>query len=224
MKLVIAISKVSDGNMLIKSDKENPEVISNRKIFLEKNNIDINQTTLVSTIYEGNDFCRYHEIGTNEKAAGMFDDKVLVADALVTKEMNHALFLPIADCVGAVIYDTKKNILMLTHLGRHALEQNGGYKSVRYLIEDFGCKQSDLKVFLSPAPGVESYPLYNFDNRSLKDVTIEQFESAGVTQKNINVNPADTTKDTDYFSHSKFLKGNQQTDGRFAIVAMMTNA
>lgn len=158
MKIVVAISKVSDGNMLIKSDKANPDVIKNRSKFLEKNGIDINQTTRISTVYGGDDYCRYHEVGVSEKSAGMFDGNVVTSDALVTKDINHALLLPIADCVGAVIFDPSKNILMLSHLGRHALEQNGGYKSVQYLVEDFGSNPADLLVWLSPAPGVDSYP------------------------------------------------------------------
>jgi len=223
MKLIVAISTVRDGNMHLKSDLADAEVIASRTKFLAKNDIDIHATTRIGTVYEGDDYCRYHKAPESQKGDGMFDGTVITSDALVTTDVNHALFLPIADCIGAVIFDQKKHILMLSHLGRHALEQNGGYKSVRYLIEDFGCKQADLMVYLSPSPGVESYPLYNFDNRSLKDVAIEQLRSAGVFQKNITDNSADTSRDPNYFSHSKFLKDDQPTDGRFAIVAIMHN-
>jgi hypothetical protein len=36
MKLIVAISKISNGNMLIKTDKFNTDVIKNRTKFLEK--------------------------------------------------------------------------------------------------------------------------------------------------------------------------------------------
>jgi copper oxidase (laccase) domain-containing protein len=221
MKVVVAVSKVRDGNMHIRTDKSNADVIANRIKFLKKNGIDIHQTTRISTVYEGDDYCRYHEVTSRQQGDGMFDENVVTSDALVTKEANHALFLPVADCVGAVIFDPAKNILMLSHLGRHAIERNGGYKSVRYLVDNYGCKPDNLLVWLSPAPGSDSYPLYSFNNRSLKDIIFEQFESAGVSIDHITNDPADTSKNSDYFSHSEFLKGNRTKDGRFAFVAVM---
>lgn len=221
MNVIVAVSKVSDGNMLIKSDKSNSDVIKNRKKFLEKNGIDINQTTRINTVYEGDDYCRYTVVEADQMGAGMFDGNVVTSDALVTKDINHALFLPIADCIGEVIFDASKNLLMLSHLGRHMLEQNGGYKSVKFLIDNFNANPADLSVWLSPAPGSDSYPLYSFNNHSLKDVASEQLESAGILPNNITDNSADTSNDLEYYSHSEFLKGNRPTDGRFAVVAMM---
>lgn len=223
MKLIVAISKVNDGNMLMKSDKSNPEVIKNRKNFLEKHGIDINQTTRISTVYEGTDYNRYFEVDEKQYGAGMFNGDVVTSDALVTKTTDHALFLPIADCVGAVIFDPINNILMLSHLGRHALEKNGAFKSVKYLVDKYKSKPNNLLIWLSPAPGIDSYSLYAFNNRSLKDVIIEQLKSAGVLQKQITDDPADTSKDIDYFSHSEYLKGNQPNDPRFVMVAVMRN-
>jgi copper oxidase (laccase) domain-containing protein len=223
MRVVVAFSKVSDGNMLDKADKSSADVIANRTKFLERNGIDIHKTTRSSTIYEGDDYSRYLEVTEDQNGEGMFDGNVTTSDALSTEEVEHALFLPIADCVGAAIFDPIKNVLMLSHLGRQALERDGGRKSVNYLVETYGCKPANLLVWLSPAPGAESYPVYSFNNRSLKDITYEQLESAGILQINITDNPADTSRDSDYFSHSEFLKGNRESDGRFAMVAMMKN-
>ncbi len=221
MNLTTVISKVSDGNMLDSSDKLNKNIINNRRIFLEKNNIDIDQATRISTIYEGSDYRRYREVSNKDKGAGMYNGNVVTADALVTKKSNHALFLPIADCIGAVIFDPIKQILMLSHLGRHAIEQNGGLESIRFLENKYGCKSDDLLIFLTPAPGKDVYPLFAFENRSLKSVVVEQLQSAGVLLSHIKDNPSDTSKDSEYFSHSEFLKGNRKEDGRFAVVAMI---
>jgi len=221
MNVIVAISKVNDGNMLIASDKSNRKVIENRKKFLNRNSIDINQTTRISTIYGGANYRRYHEVTERQMGDGMLDGGVIISDAIVTTKPNHALFLPIADCIGAVIFDTKKNILMLSHLGRHALEQNGGFESVKFLIDNYGSKPSDLQVWLTPSPGSKSYPMYAFDNHSMKSITYEQLEAAGVSSKNIIDDKTDTSESLDYFSHSEYLKGNRPSDGRFAIVAMM---
>jgi copper oxidase (laccase) domain-containing protein len=222
MNVLVATSTVNDGNMLLPDDFANIQVVDNRKSFLAKHGIDIKQATRVNVIHKGEDYCRYYELVEEHKGDGMEYDGIVASDALVTRLPNHALFLPIADCIGAVFFDPDNNILMLSHLGRHSLEQNGGSKSVEFLVEHYGSMPNNLKVWLTPAPGPDVYPLYKFDNRSLKNVLYQQIVDAGVLEKNVTDNPADTSKDMNYYSHSEFLKGNRTEDGRYAIVAMMT--
>lgn len=222
MNLVYAVSTVSDGNMAVRQDQTNrAEVIENRSAFLAKLDIKMQNCTRVTTTYGGENYLRYFEVDESNKNEGMFDGKVLIADALVTRQTGHALFLPLADCVGAIIFDPTKQILMLSHIGRHSLEQFGGRKSVEFLINKYDCRSEDLLVWLTPAPGPEKYPLFAFDNRSFKDVVFEQLQSAGITISNITDDPVDTTNDARYYSHSEFLAGRQDDDGRYAIVAMM---
>lgn len=223
MNVLIAISTVVDGNMLLPEDRANRQVIDNRKSFLAKHNIDMEQTTRVNVIHEGDNYRRYYELTEGHKGDGMEYDGVVAADALVTRLPNHALFLPIADCIGAVFFDPEKNILMLSHIGRQSLEQNGGVESVKFLVDHYGCVPNNLKVWLTPSPGPDVYPLYKFDNRSLKNVLYQQMITAGILEKNVTDNPADTSKDMNYYSHSEFLQGNRTEDGRYAIVAMMTD-
>jgi len=221
MNIRVATSTVDDGNMLVPDDRSNIEVIENRKSFLAKNGFDIERTTRVNVVHEGDNYCRYYELTEAHKGDGMAYDGIVAADALVTRLPNHALFLPIADCIGAVFFDPDNNILMLTHLGRHSLEQNGGFESVKFLVDHYGSNPNNLQVWLTPAPGPDVYPLYKFDNRSLKNVLYQQMVTAGVLEKNVNDNPADTSKDMNYYSHSEFLQGNRTDDGRYAIVAEM---
>lgn len=223
MNLLVALSTVADGNMLIAANQSNAKIVQNRTTWLASKNITIADTTRVRIVYEGNDYCRYREVTASQKGAGMFDGTATAADALVTRLPNHALFLPVADCVGAAIYDPTNQVLMLSHLGRHSLEQNGGYESIMFLVNHYGCDPTKLSVWLTPAPGREKYPLFAFDNRSMKDVTLAQLKSAGVLTENITDDPTDTTTDNRYFSHSEFLQGNQSEDGRYAIVAVMIN-
>lgn len=221
MNIIVAISKVSDGNMFDAKNKTNSQIIENRRKFLKINGIDIKNTSRVSTVYEGDNYQRYHELTDREKGNGMFNGDIVTSDALITKQANHALFLPIADCIGAVFYDSKQKILMLSHLGRHALEQNGGYESAMLLVSKYNCNPKNILVWMTPAPGSKSYPVFAFNNRSLKDIAFEQLNNAGIVGANIFDNPTDTSKSTEYFSHSEFLKGKRPNDGRFAIVAMM---
>lgn len=221
MSIVVAISTVADGSMLRRGYPSDTEVIKNRTLFLKTLGIQSAQTTRLKLSFETSDFCRYAEVASIHKGDGMDGDFDTPLDAIVTTKLNHALFLPIADCVGAVFYDPIHQILGLAHLGRHSLEQRGGEKFVMFLQDHYHCHPKDIKVWLSPAPGKDIYPIWALDNKGMKEVTFEQLYAAGILDENITDNPAETDKDHSYFSYSEFLKSHRDTDGDHAIVAIM---
>jgi copper oxidase (laccase) domain-containing protein len=230
MGTIIAISTVKDGSMLSREKDNTPQIIKNRATFLDSQGISMDQTTRVyvdtlarATVEHDTNFCRYYEVKESNKGHGMQDNDLLVSDALVTRGKNHAIMLPIADCVGAVIYDPTHHVLMVSHLGRHSLEQQGGKKSIEHLAKTYDSRPEELLVWLTPAPSKESYPIWALDNKGMKEVVFEQLDAAGITQSNITDNPIETDKDLDYFSYSEFLKGHRSEDGDYAIVAMMTD-
>lgn len=192
-----------------------------RQAFLAGHGIAASETSLVRVVYEGNDYCRYVTLEDTDQGDGLIRESSFVADAMVVTRPGHALFLPLADCVGAVIHDPIAGILMVSHLGRHNLEQFGGTQSIEYLVEHHSVDPTNLSVWLSPAAGKDYYPLFAFHNQSLHDVAVEQLVSAGIQPDNITVSSIDSAADTNYYSHSEFLKGKRDEDGRFAIVAMM---
>ncbi|MEI7917807.1 MAG: laccase domain-containing protein [Candidatus Saccharibacteria bacterium] len=200
---------------------EQSQFDQNRKIFLEKNGISPNDTTLVRLDYETNDYCRYVSIDDINKGDGIVSESTILSDALIVAKPNHALLLPLADCIGAVIYASTVNILMLAHLGRHNLEQFGGTKCIEYLVNKFDVQPDQLTVWLSPAAGKSTYPLFAFNNRGLHEVAIEQLITAGVDAGKITVSPIDSSTDDNYYSHSNFLHGKQNDDGRFAVVVYL---
>jgi copper oxidase (laccase) domain-containing protein len=219
----ILCSTVADGSMKARTDDHMDDVTHNREVFLTAHDIAIADTTLVRLVYEGTDYCRYATVSEASKGDGTVHHSTMTADAMVVTQPGHALFLPLADCVGAVLYDPTKGILMLSHLGRHNLEQFGATKSVGFLVNEHGVDPKNLTVWLSPAASKVFYPVYAFNNRSLHNVTAEQLLAAGVTHDKIETSPIDSAADPNYYSHSQFLKGNRPDDGRFAVVAMMTN-
>jgi copper oxidase (laccase) domain-containing protein len=143
------------------------------------------------------------------------------ADAYIVTKPNHAILLPVADCVGAALYDSEHGVLMVSHLGRHSLEQNGAYNSVKYLIDHFQSDPKKLGVYLTPAASKDNYPIWALDNMGLKEATFQQLEMAGVPKENILDNPAETDKDERYFSFSEYRQGRRPEDGDHAIVAMI---
>jgi hypothetical protein len=221
MTLKIFVSKIQDGSMKSIHSSNTKKVAQARTHFLLKNNINPNNTTLVEIKYEGSNYKHYFTVDSSYEGDGIVRESTISCDAIVTLGCNHTLLLPLADCVGAVLHDPIKNILMVSHLGRHNLEQFGSAASVEYLTKYYNINPKNLRVWLSPAAGKDSYPLFAFNNRGLQEVAFEQLISAGVLSENIELSSIDSAKDTEYYSHSQFLKGNRASDGRFAIVAYM---
>ncbi|AHB41936.1 Protein of hypothetical function DUF152 [Candidatus Saccharibacteria bacterium RAAC3_TM7_1] len=217
--LMLGFSGLADGSMSKGVDDE--ERRRNRERFLKEQGISLKQSILVHLQYEGNDYCRYYTVGSPQAGDGMVTSPSLVADALFTRDHKLALFLPVADCIGAVLYDPKNQVIGLAHLGRHNLVQTGAGKVITYMQQEFGTNPAAVRIWFSPAAGRESYPLYDFNNRSLQEVALQQMLDAGVMNDNLEIDGRDTATDLTLFSHSQFLKGNRPSDGRQAVVVMM---
>jgi len=222
MLLITALSSVADGSMYNRHNAQDAAVIANRAAFLTSNAITIDQTTRLQPVFDKKDFCIYREVIDAEQGRGMTDDSGVIADAIITTQPYHALFLPVADCVGASIYDPEHGVLALAHLGRHNLEQGGGHKIITHLSRHYQSNPAKLHITLTPAAGKNEYKIWALENIGMKEATFEQLASAGVLQANIIDAPIETTSSADYYSYSEFLKGNRDEDGDHAIVAMMT--
>lgn len=218
----IFVSTITDGNMK-STNGDYREVQENRQRFLAKNGIEIQNTTLLQVVYEGNDYCRYATVADEDMGDGIASPPSIVSDALLTYTPGQALFLPIADCAPLVIWSDEKNAMMLSHLGRQSVEQGGGRKSIEYFLQETGVSPTSLRLWLGPAAGAENYPLWACENRGLHEVILDQLALAGVQPSQIEVSPVDVTKDPAYYSYSNFLKGLQVEagDGRFAVVAVL---
>lgn len=217
--ILIAMSSANDGSMSTGADE--PTRLRNRTKFLAAHGITPQQTVLVYLRYEGKDYRRYASVSPDFAGDGIVRPSSLVADAVFTTHKGLALLLPVADCVAAMLYDPRLGVMGLAHLGRHNLVQRGGEGVVSYMVDQFGTKPSDLKVYLGAGAGSEHYPLFDFGGRGLQEVAIEQLVKAGVDLSRIGRDQRDTTTDSDLFSHSEYLQGRQVIDGRQAFIAMM---
>lgn len=220
-EVIAAVSSVQDGNLKFDVHETDTQVIENRRKFLEKAGLDIAHTTLVSLTYKTDNFAKYRMVEDDDKRDGMTKNSENYADALFTIHADHALFLPIADCVGVILHDSKQKLLMVSHVGRHSAEIEGALKSVQFM-EAHGGRAANINVWLSPAVGKATYPLHAYEGKSLHEVITQQLQKAGVRNENIEVSNVDTASDENYYSHSQFLKGAEAKPGRFAIVAMMS--
>ena len=209
--------------MYNRRDLADPLVIQNRSTFLKSTSASIDNTVRLGVSYDRENFCEYEEVTKMHAGFGMRGKDSVIADALVTKDPTLSLFLPVADCVGAAIYDPVRNIFALAHLGRHSLEQNGGTNIIKHLSDQYGSDPKDLKVWLTPAPGKDVYTIWALENKGMKEATFEQLFAAGILPQNITDNKAETDKDDNYYSYSEFLKGNKKEDGDHAIVISLNN-
>ena len=207
--------------MYNRHDLCDPEVIKQRQAFLAGYGVALEETVRLRVDYDTDDFCRYIEVGAADQGMGMTDDHATSSDALITTTPGVALFLPIADCIGALIYDHTQHVLALAHLGRHSLEQQGGTKIIQHLVGHYGCSVENLEVLLTPAAGKDNYKIWALDNKGMKEAAHEQLHAAGLTSTQINDNDADTTTNDLYYSYSQYLKGDRQEDGDHAIFGVM---
>ncbi len=245
-KLVVAVSSREDGNQSFRvqgaDEKDTDDVIRrNRAIFCEAAGIDPNSCAFIYVQYgDERDYETYRVVGGDDIGPGMFEPGTArVADGLATDRQGIGLFLPLADCNGAVIYDPNKNALMVSHLGRHSTMIEGARKSTEFMQKQFGSNPGDIKVWLSPSAGKDSYfvnlapgpghhdfatdPSWNkfrniVDDKVFLDLAgynRNGFLEAGVLPENIEVSPVDTTKSTEYPSHGR------GEPWRFVVVAMM---
>lgn len=221
MNVIVKQSTVRDGSMYNRLDMYDPDVFNNRRSFLSMEDMDIKDFVRLRVDFNTDDFCRYNEVNDTHRGEGMLDNRVAPADALVTTTRGLGLFLPVADCIGAVLYDPSNAVVALAHLGRHSLEQHGALRIVEYLVQTHSTRPSDLKIWLTPAAGKDVYKIWKLDNKGMKEAALEQFAKAGVYPHQIEDNRAETTNDPNYYSYSEFLKGSRSDDGDHAIFAMI---
>ena len=208
----VAISSVEDGSMKDGIDLMTPKAVRNREAFLTSFSMSPQKAAVFFASFETDDYCVYEDA-----VSGLIPG----VDGVATNRANVPILLPLADCVGAVVYDPAQHALMVSHLGRHSTEQDGGAKTIVHMTERYGSQPDNLLVWLGPSPNGTDYPLWAFNNRSFIDVLTEQLCAAGVKRRNVEISHVDTTVSPHYFSHSQHLKGLQEVDGRYAIVAML---
>ena len=211
----VGISEISDGNMRF-FDGDESEVIMNQKKISDFIEIASKNAARVRTIYDNRKcFTEYFEI-TNENLSEYSIEnsemQIPVSDGLVTRLHDVGFLLPLADCLGIVVYDEENEALGLLHAGRQNIEEFGPRKFVEFFNEKFGSKAERLKIYFSPH--AVNYSVYKFDGKLLSNVAKEQLIEAGVLLENILDSEIDTVSDEHFPSHSSGDK-----EFRFAIVS-----
>ena len=200
-KVEVGISEIDDGNMRFFGGDE-AKIVENQKKLGEY--IGLSDITRVKTIYENRkNFAEYEEITKDNIAKYSIDNpekEILVSDGLVTREMNVGILLPLADCLGAVVFDERQRIIGLLHAGRQNVEQNGPRKFIEYFVKNFGSDTKEIRIYFSPY--ALDYQIFKLNNKSLGEAAMEQFLDAGIQIKNIVDHKIDTVSNDNFPSNS----------------------
>lgn len=212
----ILLSDKSDGNMKAVglSGSELDEALFNDTKLVSELGLQLDDVALVRVTYDRDDYLTFREVEDTRENNLVLREDVPISDGLLTSKTGVGLFLPLADCLGVVIYDRSKKVLMMVHCGRHTTLQGGAGKTVQYMKVNKGCAAADMYVWMSPSAGGKNYPLHDMGGISLIDAAMEGLLAEGVPLQNIEFSEVDTTMSSEYYSHSK----GDKTD-RFAICA-----
>lgn len=243
---VAAVSSLEDGNMGFRvpgSDEEIHDewIRMNRCRWLGRLGVDPAHTALVSVTYGAEQsYDNFRSVEDADIGAGVMEPAgARQADGLVTDRKDVALFLPLADCNGLIMYDLVSRGLMVSHLGRHSTNVDGAEKSVAAMNKLYDSRPSDLLAWLSPGVAQQSYAMQAYpsdsrhhdfltderwrDHRQHEDKTVyidlagynhDGLLRAGVRPEHIERSMVDTALHPEYPSHS------QGHAARFAVVAL----
>jgi len=228
-ELLVAVSSREDGTMLDRSlgDRHALGIVANRKAFCTEAGINYE-----NCVYQ---IISYAPEATYDVITEVVKPNMLgiAADVLYTERPGIGLFLPIADCVGTIIYDPNRKALALAHLGRHASLADTITKTIEFFARK-GSDPQDLHIWMAPSVKQQSYRMEYFDKAAdptWKEYCLKKSDgfyldmqgynqsraiTAGVSASNIVVSPVDTATNKHYFSHSQ-----GDREGRFAVIAQL---
>ncbi len=214
----LVISTLADGNMRAFSNAEFDSVLADQTKLVAELGAAPEKTARVLTTYNNRKcFTEYYAVDDDsifEHAITAPEAELKLADGLATNNKDLALLLPLADCLGIIVYDQEHQIIGLLHSGRQNLEEDGAFKFIRFLQNRFDIDPRNVKVYFSPH--AQNFEIFALNNAKLAEAAEEQLVRAGVDAKNIERSDIDTVTDSDFPSNSA---GDKTT--RFAVAVKM---
>lgn len=213
-QIEVVVSDLSDGTMRYFGNGDEQPIIENQQKLGTTLGLASNKIARVRTVYDGRtNYAEYYEVtpeNLNRYSIANPESSIVISDGLVTKHREIGILLPLADCLGAVVYSEKQGLVGLLHAGRHNIEQNGPALFIKYLKNHFNVNPAELKLYFSPY--AISYQITKLHNQTMQEAALEQFIKSGVLIENIIDPGIDTTISKNYPSSSMGDKTN-----RFAV-------
>lgn len=197
---------------------EKEKVIDNRKKFLEEIRIPVERSIFLD-VQHANKIIK----ATNSLAGvGFYSEQTAIkADGIVTNEKNLSLIVLTADCIPTIFYDSHNQVLGLAHISRHNTQMGFSQVFVSFMKREYGTNIQEVKVYFAPSIKKESYILPEYPNGfDLTGENINQLLLKGVKDENIYMDPTNTARTFEFFSHYRSIRGGER-EGRFATAVML---
>lgn len=178
-------------------------------------------------------------VGPADAGRGMTPGNSMPCEALVTGSPNLLLFIALADCVPAILFDPHKRVLALVHGGRESTIRRIPEKTLAVMRKQFHTDPADVVVGMGPGfrshsverlPAGISDPIWNAHIRHNENGTFgmnlfgynnDRLVAFGVLEENIEECPHDTYVRADlFFSHRRSAETGEP-DGRHACAVGM---
>ncbi len=225
MSLLLLESKKVDGNLSLRLESAEL-VLPRRDSFLEKNGIDPKACVFIETEHED----KITHVGVNERGQS------IVIEALISNTRGVFLCLLTADCFPVSFYDSRKGVIALAHLGWKPTGKKLFAKVVKEMCGVYGSVPDDIEVYIGPGIHKESYVFKDPVQKSFSEWSefmeetangetsvdiiayiLKQASESQIQSGQIRINPNDTGKSEDYFSHYRSVRAGE-VEGRFMTV------
>lgn len=240
--LVHGFSDIKEGNMSFDWEEKN-SVMKNRAAFLSQLGVSPDDCVVTKTrMSHGTDI---EIVNSSLKGKGVKPSvsKDADVDAMMTNEKNLFLAILTADCLPVIIYDPIRSAIALVHLSRINTPKNFARRVIDKMKTEYNSIPENMIVGIGPYIYKESYLFEKAElekaipNRKsfrefildlpngkaaidLAGYNIEEFISAGVLNKNIEVSEIDTAANAGFFSHCRSRLTNEPEGRMIAIVGM----
>ena len=96
-------------------------------------------------------------------------------DGLIVDSKDIAIFLNFADCTPVILYDDTMKIGAISHAGWRGTAANIASKTVKKMVEEFGCSVKDITAAIGPAISMCCYNVGEDVFRQLR-ASVQDFE------------------------------------------------
>jgi len=223
--LLHAVTKKSNDmpygfSMALHTGEELERIVENRN----KLSILLNINHKIHYVVANQTHSDHIEIIDKEQTKGWQDaeDAVKDCDALITNKDNVILTMLTADCVPVLMYDKEKKVVAAVHAGWKGTEKKIVAKTVKKMIERYGCKAENIEVGIAPSIGKCCYEVgedvashflkygLSLEKKGekhmldLPDINERQLLEVGIKEENIEMSGICTScQNNEYFSYRK---------------------
>lgn len=138
------------ANNVVYSNDDYNDRSSEKRLLSEVLNFKENSIVMVNQVHKDS-IVNFNNIPNNNEV--YFAE----ADALITSVPNICLVIRTADCVPVFIHDSENGVLGAVHSGWRGCHLSISLKVLKRMEKEYGTRKENVKVFILPSIGPESY-------------------------------------------------------------------